>query len=91
MYTCLRDKNGDMIRDGDRVSLSGNITADDSLGLLPNGWFFEDDDVFRVYFDTRINSWSLDLGVEPDSGYNIKYMNHAVGLLHCGHSELTEQ
>ena len=78
------DKNKTQIKGGDFVSLAGNMTSDDSLGLLPNGWTFDDDDIYEVYFDERINHWSLKLDVEPDSDYNIKYMNHAVTLLHDG-------
>lgn len=80
--TGLLDSQGKEIHDGDWVSLDGNMTADDSLGLLPNGWTFDADDVYQVYMDERIGKWSLKLGVEPDSQYNIKYMNHAVSLLH---------
>ena len=80
--TGLKDANGRYIMEGDLVSLDGNMTADNSMGLLPNGWTFDEDDVYEVYFDDRINNWSLNLGVEPDSDYNCKYMSHAVSLLH---------
>lgn len=80
----LRDSLGVIIKSGDFVSLDGNITADDSMGHLPNGWTFEESDVYEVYFDNRINNWSLKLGVEPDTEYNVKYMNHALSLLHGG-------
>lgn len=82
--TGLLDRNGVEITEGDRVSLDGNMTADDSLGILPNGWTFDETDVYEVYFDDRIGTWSLKLGVDPDSPYNCKYMSHAVGLLHEG-------
>ena len=81
----LVDKNGVKINEGDLVSLEGNITTDNTLGHLPNGWTFDENDIYEVYFDNRINNWSLKLGVEPDSDYNRKYMNHAVFLLHNGH------
>ena len=80
--TGLLDRNDQQIMEGDRVSLDGNITADDSMGHLPNGWTFTEEDVYEVYFDERINTWSLKLGVEPDSPYNCKYMSHAAWLLH---------
>jgi hypothetical protein len=80
--TGLLDRNGAMIHEGDRVSLDGNTTADDSMGSLPNGWVFGENDVYEVYFDPRIDTWSLKLDCKPDTAYNIKYMNHAVHLLH---------
>ena len=89
--TGLKDKNGKSIHEGDFVSLDGNMTMDNSLGELPNGWTFDESDVYKVYFDKRINTWSLDLGVEPNTPYNIKYMNHAVSLLHDGNVEIIDR
>lgn len=88
MNTGLVDKHGIEIKAGDFVSLDGNMTADDSLGDLPNGWTFDETDVYEVYFDERISKYSLKLRVEPDSPYNVKFMNHAVGLLHSGQVEI---
>lgn len=90
METGLKDKNGVEIKVGDFVSLDGNMTADDSLGELPNGWTFDETDVYQVYFDERISKYSLRLDVEPDSRYNVKYMNHAVSLLYSGDVEVTD-
>lgn len=78
----LKDSTGKLIKVGDFVSLAGNMTADDSMGWLPNGWTFQDDDIYEVIFDTRINKLSLKLPVKPDSEYNVKFMNHAVSLLY---------
>lgn len=88
LETGLRDKNGVPIKAGDFVSLNGNMTADDSLGILPNGWIFNETDVYEVYFDERISNWSLKCDTEPDSPYNVKYLNHVVGLLHSGQTQI---
>lgn len=87
--TGLSDRENKMIHEDDWVSLDKNMTADDSFSYLPNGWMFEEDDIYQVYYDERINNWSLRLGIEPDSPYHIKLMNHAVGLLHSGDTTIT--
>jgi hypothetical protein len=89
--TGLTDRHGVEICTGDFVSLAGNITADDSLGDMPNGWMFEEDDIYQVYFDERIQKYSLRLDVEPDSRYNVKYMNHAVSLLYGQATEIVKE
>ena len=88
--TGISDRNGVEIREGDFVSLDGNITADNSFGALPNGWEFDEDDVYQVFFDNNIDAWSLKLDVEPDGPYNCKYYNHAVSLLHSGSVDIVK-
>ncbi len=90
--TGLIDRAGRPIRPGDKVSLDGNITADDSMGVLPNGWCFEEDDVYRVVWDERIENWTLDIpNVDPfKNPYDCKFMNHAVSLLHDGAVTIVE-
>ena len=56
MLTGLLDKHGTEIKEGDFVSLAGNMTSDDSFGVLPNGWMFDEEDVYEVYFDPRIQT-----------------------------------
>lgn len=87
--TGLKDREGRAIFSGDYVTLGPMMTADNSFGPLPNGWTFSEEyDVYEVYWDERINNWSLKLGVEPDSPYNEKYMNHALGIMHGGESKI---
>lgn len=86
-----KDRDGKIIKAEDYVSLSGLMTADDSMSWLPNGWSFDDDDVFRVYFDDRIGTLSLDMGVGLDSEHNTKLLNHALSLLYSGSVKKVEQ
>jgi len=87
----ITDREGVAIREGDFVSLDGNITADNSMGELPNGWTFDEDDIFEVWFDPTIATWSIKTDVEPDSEYNVKYLNHATALLHRGQVTIVNQ
>lgn len=94
MKTGLFDKHGVEIEAGNFVSLAGNMTADNSMGVLPNGWNFDEEDVYEVYWDERMNrdvKWSLKTGVEPDSPYNCKYLNHALSLLYDGNVEIVSK
>ena len=90
LYTGLCDADGQPIYDGGYISLDGQITNDDSMGLLPNGWVFTEEDVYQVRYDAIINNWVLDLPVNPDSDYNRKYLSHACCLLHNSNCLLVE-
>lgn len=80
--TGLVDSEGRPIHCGDWVAIDA-ITADDSMGHLPNGFMFDaDEDVYQVWWDDRCEAWGLKLDVEPDTDYNRKYTNHAYGCLH---------
>ena len=89
--TGLFDRNGHEICVGDYVSIGGNITADDSMGPLPNGWTFWDDEFFQVVYDDFLKTWSLSFDLEPDSPLNAKYIHHALALLHNGCAELVNE
>lgn len=90
MTAPLLDRNGAEIRPGDFVSLDGNMTADDPMGALPNGWIFDESDVYQVAYDEQ-GGWSLLLSVDPDTPENVKWIKHAVSLLRDGLVELVRE
>lgn len=82
------DRRGEMIHEGDFVCLGDDpnennsmgtvMTADDSMGHLPNGWFFDITDIYKVVWDQERQGFTLDIpDTLPDSEYNCKYLNHA--------------
>lgn len=90
--TGLIDCNNNEIKEGDYVALGDTMTTDDTLGYLPNGWFFnKEEHIYKVYWDTRINNWALDIDTDWNSDYDIKYLNHAMCLLHDGDCEIVDK
>lgn len=87
-FTGLLDKNRKEIFEKDVVSLRDNLTTDDSLSALPNGWFFDESDIYIVVWDDELMGWALQMDTKPDSAENAKYLNHARSLLLDGNVEV---
>jgi len=71
---------GREIYEGDILSFDGNITADDSLGIEPNGYVYDEDSIHLVVWDNEIGGWSL--AFEKNAEW--KYKHHTHGLMTGG-------
>jgi len=78
--TGQRDKNGKMSFAGDVADFSGNMTADNSFGLEPNGYFFDEDDRYAIFWNDKLLLWDLDIPDDPDDEFQWKYKMHVRDL-----------